>query len=51
MSWLSYLHLVAPPDAAAIGWYHTLWAVFVLALVGTSFARSYWRYWPEKIGG
>jgi succinate-acetate transporter protein len=40
VSWLSYLHLVALPDGATIGWYHALWAVFVLALVGTSFALT-----------
>lgn len=38
VSWLRYLHLVGPADGTTIGWYHALWAVFVLALVGTSFA-------------
>jgi hypothetical protein len=40
VSLLSYLHLVAPADGATIGWYHLMWAVFVLALVGTSFALT-----------
>lgn len=38
MNWLSYLHLVAPADSTTIGWFHMLYAVFVLALVGTSLA-------------
>jgi uncharacterized protein len=40
VSWLSYVHLVAPADGATIGWYPVLWAVFTLALVGTSFALN-----------
>jgi uncharacterized protein len=40
VSWLSYVHLVGPADGATIGWYHLLWAVFVFALVGTSFALT-----------
>jgi uncharacterized protein len=40
VSWLSYVHLIAAADGATIGWYHLLWAVFVFALVGTSFALT-----------
>jgi uncharacterized protein len=40
VSWLGYMHLVGPADGATIGWYHVLWAVFVFALVGTSFALT-----------
>jgi succinate-acetate transporter protein len=40
VDWLTYLKLVAPADGVFIGTYMLLWAVFTLALLGSSFALN-----------